>query len=105
MSTVITVTIIKLLTVLHTRAIIFGEQTVKKEGRKMTSRVPVTPETHTELQDFAYGLGVTFDDAIRVLLLEVADNEDRLSVGRRLRSKYQSMLKSQPKTKNKPSPN
>jgi len=68
-------------------------------------RVPVTPEIHTELQDFAYGLGVTFDDAIRVLLLEVADNEDRLSVGRRLRTKYQAILKPQSKSKSKSNPN
>lgn len=34
------------------------------EGRQMTSRIPVTPETHRRIQAYAQGLGATFDDAL-----------------------------------------
>ncbi len=61
---------------------------MSKEGRKMTSRVPVTPETHARLQDFARGLGATFDGAINFLLGKVIDNKESLFAGRELRDEF-----------------
>lgn len=37
----------------------------------MTSRIPVTPETHTLIKDYAKGLGGSFDEALNFLFEKV----------------------------------
>lgn len=60
----------------------------------MTSRVPVTPDTHSRLQDFARGLGATFDDAINFLMDKTIDKEESLMAGRKLRDEFRHLAKS-----------
>ena len=38
------------------------------DGRKMTSRIPCTPEVHQALKDMATGAEVTFDELLRQLI-------------------------------------
>jgi hypothetical protein len=59
-----------------------------KTKETATARIAVTKSTHQRLRDFSHGLGVSQDDAIKILLEMVRKpNEDELLCGRRLRSK------------------
>ena len=40
------------------------------KGRKMTARIPCTPEVHQALRDITHAAGVTFDDLFRFWLNE-----------------------------------
>jgi len=63
------------------------------EGRQMTSRIPVTPETHRRIQGFAQGLGVTFDEALNFLLDELIEDEPSWPAGDNRRSKLEARRK------------
>lgn len=63
-------------------------------GRMVNSRVSVTEETRDELKDFANGLGVTYDEAIKLLLGMVRQgNEELIVSGRRLRTSIKKSSK------------
>lgn len=62
------------------------------EERKMTSRVPVAADTHSRLQEFAQGLGATFDGAINFLLDRVIDKQEGFVAGKELRPKYKEVV-------------
>lgn len=64
------------------------------KGRQMTDRVPVMKDTREELRDFAKGLGVTYDTAIRFLLRTIREeNEAAFMAGHRLRFEVPDDLK------------
>lgn len=60
------------------------------KGRRMTERVPVAPETHERLKEFAVGLKTTFDGAINYALDKLIDAEKPVEAGKRLREDFHS---------------
>lgn len=59
-----------------------------------SQRVAVTQSTHQKLRDFSYGLGVTHDQAIRILLeCVIQPGEDAFVVGRRLQKQLENNAK------------
>lgn len=57
----------------------------------MTSRIPCTPETQKSVKDFANGLGMTYDDALRFMLNNLLEaHEEPLIAGYRLRVKAEA---------------
>lgn len=63
------------------------------KGRRMTERVPVTPETHERLKEFVVGLKGTFDDAINYTLDKLIDAEHPLEAGKKIREEFQTWRK------------
>lgn len=60
---------------------------MNKQSRQVTSRVPVTPQTLDELKEFRNGLGGSYDDAIKMLLMLARGNETDLYIaGRNMRT-------------------
>lgn len=61
------------------------------EGRKMTARIPVTPEIHQAYKDMSHAAGVTFDDLLRFLASEngisIESREDTLGWGLKMRDR------------------
>lgn len=69
------------------------------KGRKMTSRIPVTDETHGVLKDLTHTGGVTFDELLRYFVeLAGADMNDRhknLQWGLEMRARLAEWKKAQ----------
>lgn len=56
---------------------------------KMTSRIPVTPELHSFLRDFAAGLGTTYDEALKYVFRDVWSSKgDPIIAGREQRMDF-----------------
>ena len=54
---------------------------------RMTNRIPCTPEMQRFLKEYANGLGVTYDEALRFLMRDIIDTgRDPLIVGRERRN-------------------
>lgn len=63
----------------------------------VNSRVPVTEETRNDLRQFAGGLDMTYDDAIRFLLKRsLREGEDFMLAGHRLREEAKQIMKENP---------
>jgi hypothetical protein len=53
------------------------------EKTRMTSRIPCTPEVQHFMKEYANGLGVTYDEALRFLVRDIHDTgKDPLIAGR-----------------------
>jgi hypothetical protein len=53
---------------------------------RMTSRIPCTPEVQHFMKEYANGLGVTYDEALRFLVRDIHDTgKDPLIAGREQR--------------------
>lgn len=70
------------------------ERLAMTNGRTMTSRIPVSPDTHQDMKDFCNGLRATFDDTIQFLLAQhVRGGEDPVIAGSRLREEFERWLR------------
>jgi hypothetical protein len=63
----------------------------ENEGRTMTKRIPISPETHDRFREFSHGLGTTMDEAVNFLLDLVSDTGDAMRDGKSLRVKLAEM--------------
>jgi|GEM_PF-4277424 len=71
------------------------------DGRKMTARIPLTPETKRLLRAFLDGTGGTYDDFLRYILqtfgVDASDSEaEAISKGLSLRETLQEWIDEQP---------
>lgn len=63
-----------------------------KDGRKMTARIPVSPEVHEIYKDITQGSGVTFDDILLYFAeqsgAELNKREKNFSLGIHMRERF-----------------
>lgn len=56
------------------------------DGRKMTARIPCTPEVQKTLREFSLGIDMTYDEVLRFFLHRfVTKDDDPYIAGRDLR--------------------
>ena len=67
------------------------------EGRQMTSRIPVTPETHKRIQKFAQALDTTYDEALNFVFDRILEGKSSLAGGEELQPEFAAWLKKKEK--------
>jgi len=63
-----------------------------EQSRRVTSRIPVTPEVHQRLRDFASGLDATFDETLDYILDIVTEGHNPMLRGLEHREKFRGWM-------------
>lgn len=62
------------------------------QSQRVTSRIPVTPEVHQRLRDFAKGLNATYDETLDYILDIITAGNNPMITGLEHRNKFQGWM-------------
>lgn len=64
----------------------------EEPSRRVSSRIPVTPEVHERLRDFAKGLDATYDEALDYILDILTEGVNPMLKGLEHRQRFQGWM-------------
>ncbi len=64
----------------------------EEQVSRLTSRIPVTPEVHQRLRDFASGLDATYDEALDYILDILTEGSNPMLKGLEHRPKFRGWM-------------